>query len=332
MDGEFLSQGDGAAQAHISVAMCTFNGARYLGEQLASIAAQTLLPDELIVCDDRSSDETLTILENFARSSMFPVRLFVNDENLGPAKNFEQALRLCRGELIAFSDQDDIWYPRKLAQLVGILDQDATLGGVFSDGTLMDESSNRVNGQLWERVHYHPPSHSLHVEQSLANCLLKRNVVTGATLMIRASMQNLALPVPDPWMHDGWIAWMLLLHSGIAAAPEPLIAYRIHGAQHAGLSRGSVLERIEYARQVRRRECLPTASQFEALRAHLAQHPGCHREELQVRVQEKIAHLRRRVNLPRSLFPRMCRILAGWRQYQLYSGGLATMLKDLLIP
>lgn len=316
----------------ISVAMCTFNGARYLGEQLASIAGQSLLPDELVVCDDRSSDETLQILESFAQSSRFTVRVFINEENLGPAKNFEKAILLCQGELIALSDQDDIWHPQKLSRLVHILDEDATLGGVFSDGELIDEYSNHLSGRLWERVNFRPPSNSLHMEDSLADNLLKLNVVTGATLMVRASVRHQILPVPDPWMHDGWIAWMLLSYSGIAAVQEPLIGYRIHGAQNAGLSPQSIMKRIEYARQTRRRECLPTASQFEVLRSYLAEHPGRNIAEQQVRLQEKIDHLRHRVDLPGSLLPRMFRILAAWKQYRLYANGLCTMLKDLLAP
>src|SRR5215470_8302349 len=98
----------------ISVAMCTYNGARFLAEQLGSLAAQSRLPDELVVCDDGSTDESAEIVKDFARHAPFPVRLEVNEENLGATKNFEKAIGLCRGEVIALSDQDDVWYPKKL--------------------------------------------------------------------------------------------------------------------------------------------------------------------------------------------------------------------------
>src|SRR6201999_469319 len=98
----------------LSVALCTYNGERFLPQQLASMANQTRPPDELIVCDDRSSDRTIDIVREFAASAAYPVRIFENESNLGSAANFERAIRLCEGNLIALSDQDDIWYPIRL--------------------------------------------------------------------------------------------------------------------------------------------------------------------------------------------------------------------------
>src|SRR5688572_14133745 len=97
-----------------SVAMCTYNGARYLKEQLDSFTVQTRLPDELIVCDDGSSDETCQIVSTFAASAPFTVRLEVNQQTLGSTQNFAKAIQLCRGDLIALCDQDDVWLPGKL--------------------------------------------------------------------------------------------------------------------------------------------------------------------------------------------------------------------------
>jgi glycosyltransferase involved in cell wall biosynthesis len=100
--------------SRISVALCTYNGERFLPQQLDSVAKQTRLPDELIVCDDRSTDRTVALVREFAASSPYPVRIFENEHNLGFAANFERAIRLCEGDLIALSDQDDIWYPIRL--------------------------------------------------------------------------------------------------------------------------------------------------------------------------------------------------------------------------
>ena len=97
----------------ISVAMCTYNGDKYLWEQLQSIASQTRFPHELVICDDRFTDSTTDIIRDFTGSAPFPVRLHINPANLGAAakgitRNFEQASRLCTGDLIAFCDQDDV--------------------------------------------------------------------------------------------------------------------------------------------------------------------------------------------------------------------------------
>src|SRR5216683_3439034 len=113
--------------------MCTYNGARFLLHQLESIAAQTRLPNELVVCDDRSADESLEIVRSFAKRAPFPVRLEINEKNLGSTKNFEKAIGLCQGEIIALADQDDVWKPRKLAVLEKTLEEHPEAGYVFSD-------------------------------------------------------------------------------------------------------------------------------------------------------------------------------------------------------
>ena len=99
----------------ISVAMATYNGERFLEEQLRSLGEQTTLPDELVVCDDTSTDRTPQILAQFAKRASFPVKLFTNDQRLGWRKNFLKAARLCTSEYIAFCDQDDVWLKEKLA-------------------------------------------------------------------------------------------------------------------------------------------------------------------------------------------------------------------------
>src|SRR4030095_5004546 len=100
-----------------SIAMCTYNGARYIAEQLESIAAQTYPPGEIIVCDDASTDNTLEIVKDFASRASMPVRVFVNEENSGSTRNFSKAIGLCGGDLIALSDQDDFWLANKLERL-----------------------------------------------------------------------------------------------------------------------------------------------------------------------------------------------------------------------
>lgn len=104
---ERTATGDGGAALRISVALCTHNGSAYLTEQLASIAAQTRLPDELVVCDDRSSDDTPRLLADFAARAPFPVQVVVNSENLGSTAKFAKAISLCQGDFIALSDQAD---------------------------------------------------------------------------------------------------------------------------------------------------------------------------------------------------------------------------------
>ena len=120
------------------VALCTYNGALYLREQLDSLAAQTRLPDELVVCDDGSTDRTLAILDSFAAAAPFPVRIR-NRTRLGTPKNFERAIGLTTGAIIALADQDDVWYPHKLKRLERELARSKRIGLVFSDADVVDD-------------------------------------------------------------------------------------------------------------------------------------------------------------------------------------------------
>jgi len=102
----------------ISIAMATYNGERFIRQQLDSFARQTLLPSELIICDDGSTDSTVSIINEFVPSAPFPVVIVHNPARLGYTANFLQAAQKCQGELIAFSDQDDEWLPQKLARIL----------------------------------------------------------------------------------------------------------------------------------------------------------------------------------------------------------------------
>lgn len=108
----------------ISVAMATYNGERFLQEQLDSLARQMQLPCELVACDDGSTDGTLDVLQRFAADAPFPVSVYQNPERLGCVRNFLKAVEMCKGDLIAFCDQDDVWLPRKLAVCAGQFDSE----------------------------------------------------------------------------------------------------------------------------------------------------------------------------------------------------------------
>src|SRR6186997_149500 len=105
----------------VSIAMCTCNGERFLAEQLDSILAQSRPPDEIVICDDASTDGTWALLTTFAPKAPCPVTLRRNDTRLGVIGNFSQAMTLATGDAIALADQDDVWHPMKLEKLEGAL-------------------------------------------------------------------------------------------------------------------------------------------------------------------------------------------------------------------
>lgn len=237
----------------VSVAMCTYNGERYLQEQLDSIAAQTCLPDELVVCDDCSNDRTLEILQMFESKVSFPVQLHINQENLGTIKNFEKAIDLCTGDIIVLSDQDDIWKFHKIETISQVFTQNPELGYVFSNAELINEISKPLGSKLWESLKFKDDlfreyNNYVNSEEQVT-ILLKRNLVWGATMAFKASLKKLIIPISlFVYMHDAWIA---LLSScagfyGIALS-EPLIFYRQHSAQQVG-GKNTLFQKFKRAR------------------------------------------------------------------------------------
>lgn len=139
--------------------MATFNGAPYLRDQLDSLATQAHLPVELVVCDDRSTDETVEIIKSFSSSSPFPVKLHLNEENLGFAENFLKAARLCRGDWVAFCDQDDVWLPNKLGDAWTAIRGNRSAVLILQNAYLCTESLSN-HGRLFPdslKPGYYPP-------------------------------------------------------------------------------------------------------------------------------------------------------------------------------
>jgi len=224
----------------ISVAMCTYNGGRYIDAQLESIRRQELPVSELVVCDDGSSDGTLEILEAFSLHAHFPVLIVRNEKNLGSTKNFEKAIRLCSGNFIALADQDDIWLPNKTAVLVGELVKEAAAGGVFTDAAIIDECSEETGSTLWEEYGFSDTERDSVKSGNLASVLLRRPIVTGATFLFRRELLGEILPIPEGWLHDEWIAWRIALCSSVIFSKIPVMFYRTHASQQIGVPPGVV--------------------------------------------------------------------------------------------
>ncbi len=326
----------------ISVAMCTYNGARYLREQLDGIAAQTRPPDEMVVCDDGSTDETCQIVETFAASVPFAVRLHVNERSLGSTKNFGRAIGFCAGEIIALSDQDDVWLPGKLSRLEAEFLNAPEVGLVFSDAEVIDENSRPLGYRLWEKIGIRQ-SHLKRLRSDKAvDELLPGSTVTGATMAFRSSLRELVLPIPDdlPLIHDGWIAVLTAAVTGVSFIGEPLVRYRRHPRQQVGaLERKGGVEGGGFnfdAMQAGLRRFNPYEEALKVAR-------GVHRRLSERRdvfdcgatlskLESRIEHLEMRANLPAGKFRRAGRVLRELltRRYHHHSRGVYSAVKDLL--
>jgi glycosyltransferase involved in cell wall biosynthesis len=211
----------------ISVALATYNGSRFLREQLDSIYAQTWLPVEVVVCDDRSSDDTVSILEEYRQRH--GLRYEANEQNLGFVRNFEKAMAICRGEFIALADQDDVWLPEKLERLMAGI---GTSSLIYSDAFLIDDGGRELPGSLIAT------SGVLPVNGANFRYFVCNSCVTGCTALFRRDLLNTALPIPEcETYHDWWLALAASKRGGVRYLPERLVRYRQHAANQAGVSR-----------------------------------------------------------------------------------------------
>ncbi len=334
---------NGSAGRHpykISVALCTYNGARFLAEQLESFSAQTRAPDELVVCDDRSSDETPELVRRFAQKAGFPVTLHVNPENLGSTKNFEQAIQKCSGDVICLSDQDDIWLPRKIEVIEREFMASPRVGLVFSDAELIDDDSQLLNKRLWDLT-FPPKRRARAKEDDLAETLLDGNVVTGATAAFRAVFAGDIIPIPTDipnFIHDAWIALVISANAHTRFVQEPLILYRQHAGQQIGLHWGEAVSAEEYLelgielRSQHRSALAALLSSIDRYPALMASDKIAQRLPIHIAAaDDNIEHLktRRRIRssgfLPAGSVAR--EVVTG--RYARYSRGIGTALKDL---
>lgn len=335
------------SRLRLSIAVCTYEGAAFLPAQLATIAAQTRPPDEVVVCDDGSTDGTLDLLGAFAADAPFPVHVHVGGPApVGPAKNFERAVGLATGDVIVLADQDDTWARDRLARAEAAYTADPEVLAVFGDADLVDEHDRLLGESLWQALGI-----TGRLERTFRDAdaptrvvlLCQGNLVTGATLSFRAACRSLLLPVPEGWLHDHWFGVMLSASGPVRMERERLVQYRIHDLQHTGIGNVAMTrsERMRYHLQLRRRLRKNERATFdEQVRA-----TGMILERLEDRgiddataaalvapLRERQHHLATRAAMPdrrHRLVPVGRELVTG--RYHRHSSGTLGALKDLLL-
>lgn len=217
----------------VSVAMCSYNMAAFIEEQLTSLARQTRLPDELIVCDDASSDRTLDIVRAFAATAPFEVRIVRNESRLGCNRNFEKAISLCRGDIIFLSDHDDVWREQKIAMLLERM-RDQSVGAAFGDAAVVSADLGSRGFTLWDTCNFNRERRRRFAAGEQFSELLVNNVVQGAAAAFRSSFRSAITPIPLEWQHDYWIALIVSAHARINFTESCVLEYRQHGGNLIG--------------------------------------------------------------------------------------------------
>jgi glycosyltransferase involved in cell wall biosynthesis len=324
------------ASPRISVALCTFNGARFLEAQLDSYLAQTRPPDELVVCDDGSTDETLTMLSRFAQRASFPVRIVRNEERLRTTKNFEKAIALCTGEFIATSDQDDVWLPDKLALSEAAIAGNAHGGLVFTNAEIVDEDLRSRGHQMWDCIQFGALARRQVRRGHAFEVLLRQWVVTGATMMFRSAFRPFVLPIPANWTHDAWIAFIIGALAEVSFVERSTLKYRQHAAQQIGGKKPTWKELYRRARETGPAYFRLAYERFQLSQERLHAHARHLREPRFLHlVDQKVEHQRRRLAIAEagSRWSRVVWSLGemGRGGYWRYSPGLLHFIKDMIL-
>jgi glycosyltransferase involved in cell wall biosynthesis len=208
----------GYNESLVSIALCTYNGGKYLREQLDSLMAQTYRWHELIVVDDGSTDDTMSILHEYVRSDP-RISLHQNVTKLGPNDNFFKAMSLCSGEFIAPCDQDDIWLPEKLEALLSTIGSHAL---AYCDSELISSTGQSLGIKI---------SHlSSMISTTDPSCFVFHNCVSGHALLIRRDVFRIADVVPERFNYDWWLAAIAASIGGVIYTDKPLVKHRQHSA------------------------------------------------------------------------------------------------------
>lgn len=229
----------------VSIALCTYNGARFLPQQLDSLLAQDHSPLELVAFDDASTDASFDILRDYA-PRFSQARVQRNERNIGLRANFEQAFRACRGEWIAPCDQDDLWAAHKVSHLLAAVNERTTL--VYGDSLLVDEDDRPLARKPRMSDRYAMVSGSEPRMFALSNC------VSGHAALFRRDVVGEALPIPPGAYYDWWLAFVASQRGEIVHVPEALVRFRQHQRNVSGAAgqrkQDNVREREEFHAQL----------------------------------------------------------------------------------
>jgi glycosyltransferase involved in cell wall biosynthesis len=323
----------------ISVALATYNGERFIREQLESILAQSLPPAEIVVRDDCSTDNTLGVVREVLSTRRIAalgveLRIVVNDKNVGPSKNFWLAIQGCSHELIALSDQDDVWMENKLEVLAAILESDPAALLVHSDAELIDSSGAALGMTLSEGLGMSEWETNHLVSGRSLPAIIRRNLVTGATAMVKRELADLAMDESTVDLHDGRLAIVASSLDGLRFCPQHLIGYRQHESNEIGGTPLSLVDTavalakswIELGQVLERRN-----RELEELLAKLGGRISPANSQI---IEDRIAHNVWRIGLPRSRVFRVWPVLWGMmrRRYKRFGRQPHDVMRDLLMP
>lgn len=226
----------------VGIIIATYNGEKFLNEQLQSIINQTKRPERIVIVDDCSTDGTRDIIKEKMKLLPDLFTYIKNEQNLGAKKTFEIGINACKTDYIALCDQDDIWMPNKISALFDLLERNKNAKLCYHDLALIDEQGNCLGRNFFEAapVNEPLPVTGKAVRERLVGL---SNPVPGCTMFFSSELKNTILPIPSSqWIgHDWWISTIAFFFAKPIYFREPLAFYRFHANQTAGI--GTVLKK-----------------------------------------------------------------------------------------
>lgn len=221
----------------VSIVLATYNGAIYIEKQLESYFSQTVLANEIVIYDDGSTDDTVSIIEKYKDKYPEVIKFSVNNSNIGTKKTIEKAILDAQGDIIFLSDQDDIWLPDKIEKIVRKFNDDPECWGVFSNTKFIDINGKELEGTFWDRVGFFKSDRETSID--LCEYILRYgNIACGTSLAIRKISLNYITPfrLMDTIWHDEWICLVLASMNRLTFIDDTLLLYRLHNSQQVGIS------------------------------------------------------------------------------------------------
>jgi glycosyltransferase involved in cell wall biosynthesis len=323
----------------ISVVLCTHNGATFVEEQLASIVDQELMPWQIIISDDASTDGTADIIRAFLTelSVTHPeiTQHFIrNVTPLGVVGNFEAALQWASGDLVALSDQDDIWRPSKLRVLSQHFAEKPNLMLVHSNALLVDDSGESLGRTLFSALRISGDVLARERASGGFGELMKRNIVTGATVVFRTRLLDVAGSFPRSWVHDEWLAVIAAAVGGIDYDDNELIKYRQHAANQIGAKVLNLRARLAKLGAHRLERNARLLARTQDLVSHLIGLGSVVPPELLARAEQKLRHEEIRSSLKTNRLGRIGPVTRELFSGRYFSSGLGIqdVLRDVVQP
>lgn len=229
----------------ISVVLCTYNGEKYIKEQLDSILSQTYPIDEILVLDDGSTDGTMDIVRKMLENSSIKSEIIQNSVNLGAAGNFMKGIKLAQGDWILTSDQDDVWFEHKVEDFVKLFETQRECVLAFSDAVVTDQSLTVKQESLWNSSEFTTQKRQFMESGQYYKVLFSDNIVTGAAMAVKREFALVCPPMPEGTLHDYWFALCAPQYGKISMLNKSELYYRQHSTNVIGAPEKSLIKKVQ---------------------------------------------------------------------------------------